>query len=95
MEAAMYAFLYIIFLVVSSLTIMMLMPNWSGIDVFFESASAQGNVGLSVGITEVASDPVKSILIVQMLAGRLEILPYIALMHSIIGKLTPRRETGF
>lgn len=95
MEAAMYAFLYIIFLVVSSLFIMMIMPNWSGMDVVFESASAQGNVGLSVGITEVAPPSVRGILIVQMLAGRLEILPYIALLHSISKRVTIRGKEGF
>lgn len=95
MEAAMYAFLYIIFLVVSSLIIMMIMPGWSGLDVVFESASAQGNVGLSVGITEVAPISVKCVLIVQMLAGRLEILPYIALLHSISERITVGEKEGF
>ncbi len=83
MEASTYAFLYIGFLIVSSLLIMILMPGQSGINVVFESASAQGNVGLSVGITEMASPPVKWILIGQMLAGRLEILPYVALFYKI------------
>ncbi|KXB00158.1 hypothetical protein AKJ40_01805 [candidate division MSBL1 archaeon SCGC-AAA259M10] len=87
MEASMYAFIYIGFLIVSSLLIMILMPDWSGIDVIFESASAQGNVGLSVGITEVAPSPVKWILIGQMLAGRLEILPYVALFYKITQKI--------
>ncbi len=87
MEAATYAFLYIIFLVISSLLIMLLMPGQTGIDVVFESASAQGNVGLSVGITEIAQPSVRIILIIQMLAGRLEILPYIALLYSIYRKI--------
>ncbi len=82
MEASSYAFIYIGFLIISSLFIMILMPNQTGIDVIFESASAQGNVGLSVGITEIAPPLVKEILIGQMLAGRLEILPYLALFYK-------------
>ncbi len=89
MEASSYAFIYIGFLIFSSLLIMILLPGWSGIDVVFDSASAQGNVGLSVGITEVAPPPVKWILIGQMLAGRLEILPYIALFYKITNRMNP------
>ena len=94
MEAATYATLYIAFLVICSLAIMVIMPGQSGSNVLFESASAQGNVGLSVGITEVAPPSVQGILIFQMIAGRLEILPYIALVYSIYRRVRVR-EQGF
>lgn len=90
METAIYAFIYILVLVGGTLIVLMAMPV-SGIDAFFESASAQGNVGLSVGITAVAAPVVKVVFIIQMLMGRLEILPVAAFLGYFIGKI-PRRE---
>jgi len=53
--------------------------------VFFEAASAQGNVGLSTGITGAhMSTPAALVLIVLMLAGRLEIFPIIVLLAWIL-----------
>lgn len=89
METAVYAFIYIILLTVGSLLTMAAMPQYSGIDAIFESASAQGNVGLSVGLTAVADPIVKVVFIIQMLAGRLEILPVAALLGYLIGKFPP------
>ena len=94
MEAATYATLYITVLIICTLAIMVIMPGQTGSSVIFESASAQGNVGLSVGITEIAPPSVQIILIFQMLAGRLEILPYIALLYSIYDRLRVR-DRGF
>ncbi len=53
-------------------------PYYDPVDVIFEIASAMGNVGLTSGISS-ASAPtaVKSILIIAMLLGRLEVLAYI------------------
>lgn len=94
MEAALYAFIYIGLLTIGSLLVMMVMSDWSGMDVIFETASAQGNVGLSVGITAVSGPVVKIIHIIQMLAGRLEILPVIALLRFFLGRI-PRRGEPF
>ncbi len=54
-------------------------------DVFFEVASAMGNVGLSTGITA-ASAPLgaKLVLIAAMLLGRLEVIAYIVFARIIL-----------
>ncbi|MEA1905133.1 MAG: TrkH family potassium uptake protein, partial [Candidatus Hadarchaeota archaeon] len=91
METAIYAFIYILVLGCGALIVMMAMPGESGMDCLFESASAQGNVGLSVGITAVAVPVVKVVFIIQMLVGRLEILPVIAFLSYIVGRV-PRRH---
>ncbi len=92
MEASLYGFIYIMLLTAGSLIVMLAMPDWSGMDVIFETASAQGNVGLSVGITAVSPPVVKIVYIIQMLAGRLEILPVVALFRIFIEKIPRRRE---
>ncbi len=91
MGTAIYAFTYILVLIGGALIVMMAMPGESGMDCLFESASAQGNVGLSVGITAVAVPVVKVVFIIQMLVGRLEILPVIAFLSYIVGRV-PRRH---
>jgi len=92
METAIYAFIYILVLVVGALITMGEMPEWSGIDAAFESASAQGNVGLTVGITAVAPPLVRVVFIIQMLVGRLEILPVVAFIGYIVSKVPRRRR---
>lgn len=92
METAIYAFIYILVLIGGALIVMMAMPGESGMDCLFESASAQGNVGLSVGITAVAVPAVKVVFIIQMLVGRLEILPVVAFLSYIVGKVPRRRR---
>lgn len=89
METAVYAFIYILVLVGGAAIIMML--GNPGMNSLFESASAQGNVGLSVGITSAAMPVVgKIVFIIQMLVGRLEILPVAALLSYLIVKARPR-----
>ena len=53
-------------------------------DVFFEVASAMGNVGLSAGISA-ASAPVgaKIVLIAAMLLGRLEVITYLIALRAL------------
>lgn len=89
METAIYAFIYVIVLIGGAIVLMVL--GNSAIDSMFESASAQGNVGLSVGITSPAMPLVgKIVFIIQMLVGRLEILPVVAFFSFFISKLRPR-----
>ena len=92
METAIYAFLYIIVLVGGTVVLMSL--GNPAVDSIFESASAQGNVGLSVGITSAAMPLAGKIsLMVQMLVGRLEIIPVIAFLGYLIAKVPhPRRK---
>jgi len=55
-------------------------------DVIFEVCSAQGNVGLTTGITHIdMSSIAKIMLIFNMWIGRLEIIPVIVLARSIFG----------
>lgn len=90
MEISIYAFVYVLVLIGGAMVLMAVGPN-SGMDSLFESASAQGNVGLSVGITSVNLHLAGKItLIIQMLIGRLEILPVVALASYIISRIRPR-----
>ena len=93
METAIYAFIYFIVLVLGAAALAML--GNPGIDSVFESASAQGNVGLSV--MPVATMPVagKAVLTLQMLIGRLEIIPVIALLGYLISKVPRSRARPF
>jgi trk system potassium uptake protein TrkH len=90
METSIYAFIYVVVLLAGAIVLMMLGNTF--VNSMFESASAQGNVGLSVGITSVAMPLAGKIMfIIQMLIGRLEILPVIALMSYFIAKVPRRR----
>lgn len=61
------------------------------IHLLFESASAQATVGLSCGITDPSMSPViESVYIFQMWAGRLEILPVLALFRLMMLGSKPR-----
>ncbi|OYT59914.1 hypothetical protein B6U81_05400 [Thermoplasmatales archaeon ex4484_30] len=54
-------------------------------NVFFEVCSAQGNVGLSVGITGLGMNAIaKFMLILNMWIGRLEIIPILVLARAIL-----------
>jgi trk system potassium uptake protein TrkH len=86
METAVYALIYVIVLLVGASVLMGL--GYPPMDSVFESASAQGNVGLSVGITSAFMPVVaKLTMIVQMLVGRLEIIPVIAFLGYLVGKI--------
>ncbi len=92
METAIYAFIFIIVLI-SGAVVLMTVGN-SAMDSVFESASAQGNVGLSVGITSAAMPLAGKIsMTIQMLVGRLEIIPVIAFISYLIARVPrPRRK---
>ncbi len=94
METAVYAFIYLVVLIAGAV-VLMLLGN-PIMDSLFESASAQGNVGLTVGITS-ASMPLagKISLIIQMLVGRLEIIPVVAFLSYLISKVPRPRQKPF
>ena len=60
--------------------------NFKLSDIIFEVCSAQGNVGLSTGITHIGmSSTAKIMLIFNMWIGRLEIIPLFILLRSVLG----------
>lgn len=85
-SAAIFSFVYLLFVFVSTLVTFYFMGDGYSIsDALFESASAQGTVGLSCGITNPDMSPVLEVLyIVQMWCGRLEIIPVLVLFRTII-----------
>ncbi|MEF8835537.1 MAG: TrkH family potassium uptake protein [Candidatus Thermoplasmatota archaeon] len=81
MEVATYAVLYLVVLVSGALVFMY--GGHSAADALFEVASAEGNVGLSVGITGPNMPTYqKIVLIIEMWAGRLEIFPVLVLITA-------------
>lgn len=90
--AATFSFIYLLFVLVSALITYYLMgPGYSINDAFFESASAQGTVGLSCGITNPEMHPALEITyIIQMWAGRLEIIPVLVLFRTILLGTRPK-----
>jgi trk system potassium uptake protein TrkH len=85
-EAAIISFMWIILLSIGVLLLANIYPSETLGTVFFEVCSAQGNVGLSTGITSISMSPVaKVMLIINMWVGRLEIIPIIVLFRSFIG----------
>jgi trk system potassium uptake protein TrkH len=56
----------------------------------FEVASAQGNVGLSIGITNAGLSYIgKIMLILNMWIGRLEIIPVLMLLRALVKGFHP------
>ncbi|ASJ06814.1 TrkH family potassium uptake protein [Thermococcus pacificus] len=92
-EVMSFTMTYIAFLLVGTVYTMIRMGT-SLVDAFFEVASAQGNVGLSVGITS-PSMPVdmKVLLILHMWIGRLEIFSTLVFIISAF-LLVPRVVKG-
>ncbi len=72
---------YLVVLLAGVLALLHLAPPSATLgQVFFEAASAQGNVGLSAGLTGAGLPPAaRGVLIVQMWMGRLEIFPALVL----------------
>ena len=80
-NVAVYIILYITLLVAGSMVFMY--NGATAADSLFEVASAQGNVGLSVGLTGADMPLVEKItLIIVMWAGRLEIFPVLVFITS-------------
>ncbi|SFG35732.1 trk system potassium uptake protein TrkH [Halopelagius inordinatus] len=85
-EAAIIAFLWVVFLAVGIFVLLTVLPTgeFTLENVVFEVASAQGNVGLSSGITG-ASMPTaaKVMFLFNMWIGRLEIIPVLVLLRAL------------
>ncbi len=80
-EAGSYTFLYLFFILIAWFIFMSY--GYGGIDSLFEIASAQGNVGLSVGITGPTMPTIPEILlIIGMWIGRIEIIPALVLLKG-------------
>jgi trk system potassium uptake protein TrkH len=87
-EAAIISFIWVILLFVGIIVILQTTSgSLSTLDnAVFEVCSAQGNVGLTTGITKIGMSSIgKSMLIINMWIGRLEIIPIIVLVKSMFG----------
>lgn len=85
-KASIYVCLYIIVLIIGTLILTAYTNNF--LFSLFEVASAQGNVGITTGITQASLNIVpKTVLIIQMWIGRLEIVPILLLIKSIINSV--------
>jgi len=83
-EAAALATLWLFFLFLGVLLLSRFTPGFRLADILFEIASAQGNVGLSVGITSpTMPTAAKLILCFNMWVGRLEIIPVLMLLRAL------------
>ena len=86
-EASIISFMWVLGLAAGAILLLQFTPPGTTLtDAFFEVCSAQGNVGLSTGITSIHMVPeAKAVLIFNMWIGRLEIIPVIVLVKSIFG----------
>ena len=83
-DAATISFLWMILLLIG-IFVMLHTMHVSVENAVFEVCSAQGNVGLSVGVTAIDMNPVaKFMLILNMWVGRLEIIPILVLLRAIV-----------
>ncbi|GGL36539.1 potassium transporter Trk [Halarchaeum grantii] len=85
-EAAIITFLWVVFLAISAFVLMLTVDSSFTLpNVLFEVASAQGNVGLSAGITgPEMPTPAKVIFLFNMWIGRLEIIPVLVLLRGLL-----------
>lgn len=88
MEAYTFSFLYLGVLLLGILISVSFMGSeFRAMDAIFESVSAQGTVGLTSGITGPEMSPVlKLTYIVQMLVGRLELIPILIIFQSMFNR---------
>lgn len=92
-QAGIFTLIYLLLLIICTIFTMHYMPgDYTFIDALFESASAQGTVGLSTGITDPSMSPtLESIYIVQMWGGRIEIIPVLVLVRVLFYGLKPKK----
>jgi trk system potassium uptake protein TrkH len=91
-RAGIFTLIYLIFVFISTLfTLFYMSGDYSLADAIFESASAQGTVGLSTGISDPSMSPIlEGVYILQMWAGRIEIIPVLVLFRVILYGTKPR-----
>jgi len=91
-EATIVTLLWLILLSVGSLLLVNATgPAYGYADALFEVASAQGNVGLSTGITGPSMPrAAEAMFLLNMWVGRLEIIPVLVFLRSAIYGLNPR-----
>ncbi|MBI1222391.1 MAG: TrkH family potassium uptake protein [Bacteroidetes bacterium] len=91
-NAGIFTLIYLLFVFVSTMfTLYYMGSGYSLADAIFESASAQGTVGLSTGITDPGMSWVlEGVYIVQMWAGRIEIIPLLVLLRVVLFGTKPR-----
>jgi trk system potassium uptake protein TrkH len=84
--AATLAFAYLLILAASLFVLLAVLPaEFTLADAIFEVATAQGTVGLSAGITGPDMPVVaEALFILQMWMGRLEIIPVLVLVNSLL-----------
>ncbi|PSP76357.1 potassium transporter Trk [Halobacteriales archaeon QS_1_68_20] len=84
-EAAIIAFLWVVFLGVGLAVLLLTAPTGVTLEnAVFEITSAQGNVGLSAGITGPGmATPAKVVFLFNMWIGRLEIIPVLVLLRAV------------
>ena len=89
-EAAIIAFLWFFFLGLGAVVLLTILPagEYTLENVLFEVASAQGNVGLSAGITGPESLPPlgKVTFLFNMWIGRLEIIPVLVTLRVLLAR---------
>ncbi|AZH25934.1 potassium transporter TrkG [Haloplanus aerogenes] len=90
-EAAIVTLLWLIVLVTSSVVLVNVVgPDFGYADALFEVASAQGNVGLSTGITGPGMSPIaEGMFVLNMWVGRLEIIPVLVFVRAGLYGLDP------
>jgi trk system potassium uptake protein TrkH len=80
-EASSYTFIYLFFIVISWL--IFVQYGYDALNSLYEVCSAQGNVGLSMGITSPTMPQIPQIfLIFNMWIGRIEIIPVLVLLRA-------------
>lgn len=91
-QASTFSFIYIVFVLASTaITTLFMEDGFTMSDALFEAASAQGTVGLSSGITHPGMSPaLEMIYILQMWAGRLEIIPVLVFFRAFLWGTRPR-----
>ncbi|MCL6219945.1 TrkH family potassium uptake protein [Zunongwangia pacifica] len=85
-KAGIFTLIYILFVFFSTcITVYFMGEDYSLVDAIFESASAQGTVGLSTGISDPSMSPIlETVYIIQMWAGRIEIIPILVLVRVLM-----------
>jgi trk system potassium uptake protein len=91
-DAAVLTFAYLIILLFSLLIVVHLAaPEFTPAQAMFESISAQGTIGLSVGMIQPGMPAaIELLFIFQMWIGRLEIFPVLVLIHAVISWMLRR-----